>query len=42
MIYTVTLSPSLDYIVEVDNFKIGAINRSKNERFYPGGKGINV
>ena len=42
MVYTLTLSPSLDYIVLVDDFKIGAINRSSHESYYPGGKGINV
>lgn len=42
MIYTVTFNPSLDYIVSVDNFKIGFVNRTSNEIIYPGGKGINV
>lgn len=42
MIKTVTLNPSLDYIVNVPNFKASAINRSSEERFLPGGKGINV
>ena len=28
MIYTVTLNPSLDYIVDVENLTVGAINRS--------------
>lgn len=42
MIYTLTLAPSLDYVMECDSIKIGQINRSKNEKYYPGGKGINV
>ncbi|MEH7112868.1 1-phosphofructokinase [Neobacillus niacini] len=42
MIYTVTLNPSLDYIVEVDQVTLGALNRTKNETKFPGGKGINV
>ncbi|MFA6796693.1 MAG: 1-phosphofructokinase [Bacilli bacterium] len=42
MIYTLTLSPSLDYYLDVDNFTKGIINRSKKEIFKAGGKGINV
>lgn len=42
MIYTVTLNPSLDYIVTVQNFRTGTVNRTSNEQIYPGGKGINV
>ncbi len=42
MIYTVTLNPSLDYIVSVDNFKMGQTNRTTYEQILPGGKGINV
>ncbi|MFI3210182.1 MAG: 1-phosphofructokinase [Peptostreptococcaceae bacterium] len=42
MIYTLTLNPSIDYIVELDNFVEGSVNRTKNEKAYPGGKGINV
>ncbi len=42
MIYTVTFNPSLDYVVTVDYFKTGAVNRSRNEFIYPGGKGVNV
>ena len=42
MIYTITFSPSLDYTMEVDNLKIGEINRSKKERMVAGGKGVNV
>lgn len=42
MIYTVTFNPSLDYIVSVDHFKMGMVNRTSKELMYPGGKGINV
>lgn len=42
MIYTLTLAPSLDYVMECENIQIGAINRSRSEDYYPGGKGINV
>ena len=42
MIYTVTLNPSIDYVVETDKLKIGEVNRSNKEELYPGGKGINV
>ena len=42
MIYTVTLNPSLDYIVSVKDFKLGYTNRTESELLLPGGKGINV
>ncbi|MBS4172270.1 1-phosphofructokinase [Bacillus sp. FJAT-49736] len=42
MIYTITLNPSLDYHVEVDNFESGILNRTKSDYKVPGGKGINV
>ena len=42
MIYTVTLNPSLDYTVWTRNFSAGRINRTDEEKIYPGGKGINV
>ena len=42
MIYTVTLNPSIDYIVHVDQLEIGDVNRMKNDFKLPGGKGINV
>lgn len=42
MIYTVTFNPSLDYIVTVDDFKLGITNRTNSELLLPGGKGINV
>lgn len=42
MIYTVTLNPSLDYFLSVEHFAIGKTNRSTEEVYRPGGKGINV
>jgi 1-phosphofructokinase len=42
VIYTVTFNPSLDYIVSVDHFTTGKVNRTNKEIMYPGGKGINV
>lgn len=42
MIYTVTFNPALDYIIKIQNFQAGEINRSEKEYILPGGKGINV
>ena len=42
MIYTVTFNQSLDYIVSVDDFKLGLTNRTSSELILPGGKGTNV
>ena len=42
MIYTVTFNPSIDYIVAVDSFLSGTINRTTDEKMFPGGKGMNV
>lgn len=42
MIYTVTLNPSLDYIVSVEDFRPGRTNRTGSELILPGGKGVNV
>ncbi|MDO3409401.1 1-phosphofructokinase [Saccharibacillus sp. CPCC 101409] len=42
MIYTVTLNPSIDYIVEVEELRLDALNRMKRDLKLPGGKGINV
>ena len=42
MIYTVTFNQSLDYIVSVDDFTLGRVNRTTKELVYPGGKGVNV
>lgn len=42
MIYTVTFNPSLDYIVSVEDFRVGLTNRTDSELMLPGGKGLNV
>lgn len=42
MIYTLTLNPSIDYIVHVNQLKTGEINRMTADFKLPGGKGINV
>ena len=42
MIYTLTLNPSIDYIINMENFIPGDINLTKSEYKLPGGKGINV
>lgn len=42
MIYTVTFNPSLDYIVSVEDFRLGLTNRTSSELMLPGGKGLNV
>ena len=42
MYYTVTFNPSLDYIIFVDSFEYGSLNRAREEYIVPGGKGINV
>ncbi len=42
MIYTITLNPSLDYVVGLKTLRVGEVNRAKYEAIYPGGKGINV
>lgn len=42
MIYTVTLNPAVDYVIQVPNFEEGKLNLTEMEHKYPGGKGINV
>lgn len=42
MIYTVTLNPSIDYIVRLNSLVTGITNRTTGEEYYYGGKGINV
>ncbi|GLC89239.1 1-phosphofructokinase [Lysinibacillus piscis] len=37
-----TLNPSIDYIVELDTFELGGLNKIQKEAKFPGGKGINV
>lgn len=42
MIYTVTFNPAIDYVINVDDFKPGEVNRVVSEEKFAGGKGINV
>ncbi|MCZ8539157.1 1-phosphofructokinase [Psychrobacillus psychrodurans] len=42
MIYTCTITPSIDYTVYLPAFENGKLNRSEEVYYYPGGKGINV
>ena len=42
MICTVTLNPSLDYTVELEQLQPGGLNRTRTESVRPGGKGLNV
>ena len=43
MIYTLTLNPAIDYVVQLGTpLTPGAINRSREEAYQFGGKGINV
>lgn len=42
MIYTVTLNPSIDFIVRLPHVETGAVNRMDSDDKYAGGKGINV
>ncbi len=42
MIYTVTINPAIDYLVQVEELRLGDVNRLKSEEIFCGGKGINV
>ena len=42
MIYTVTLNPSIDYIVRLEQVQVGSVNRMESDDKFAGGKGINV
>lgn len=42
MIYTLTLNPSIDYVIDVENLELGKVNRTSKDFKFPGGKGINV
>ena len=42
MIYTLTLNPAIDYVMRVENFKSGEVNRAGEVSLMAGGKGINV
>ncbi|WP_125980332.1 1-phosphofructokinase [Loigolactobacillus iwatensis] len=42
MIYTITVNPSIDYIVQLPKVTLGQVNRMSYDTKLPGGKGINV
>lgn len=42
MIFTLTMNPALDYVVNLKDFKDGQVNRVENENLFCGGKGIIV
>ncbi|TGD25435.1 1-phosphofructokinase [Companilactobacillus suantsaicola] len=42
MIYTITVNPSIDYVLQLKNLNTGEVNRTQNDVKLPGGKGINV
>lgn len=42
MIYTLTFNPSLDYVMNMNDFRTGALNRTSATSLRVGGKGINV
>lgn len=42
MLYTLTLNPSIDYIMPIGDIELGGTNYAKGEYMLPGGKGINV
>lgn len=42
MFHTLTLNPSLDYLVFAKEFVPGALNRADSARLFAGGKGVNV
>lgn len=42
MVYTVTLNPSIDHVIKINNLENGSVNKVNSENFYAGGKGINV
>lgn len=42
MIYTLTYSPTIDYLCYVDDLKVGELNRTTKDTVLYGGKGVNV
>ncbi|MFD1465706.1 1-phosphofructokinase [Lapidilactobacillus mulanensis] len=42
MIYTVTVNPAIDYVVQTETLNLGRVNRPQYTNFIAGGKGINV
>ncbi len=41
-IVTVTLNPAIDWVLEVERFRIGAHSKARRIGWYPAGKGVNV
>lgn len=41
-IYTVTFNPAIDYVVRMETFTAGSVNRTTEELVQCGGKGVNV
>ena len=42
MVYTLTFSPSIDYVMDMDHLIPGQMNRASSTHIFPGGKGVNV
>jgi len=42
LIYTITVNPSIDYVLQLKNLNTGEVNRTAKDVKLPGGKGINV
>lgn len=42
MVYTLTVNPSVDYVLNIDNFEKGIYNRTKAENMLAGGRGVNI
>lgn len=42
MVYTVTFNPAIDYVVRMEAFYAGRVNRTSQELVQFGGKGVNV
>ncbi|WP_461237411.1 1-phosphofructokinase [Holzapfeliella sp. JNUCC72] len=41
-VYTITVNPSLDYVMALDSLDLGEVNRTTAATLFAGGKGINV
>lgn len=42
MLYSITLNPSIDYVIGLPKLQLGLVNRLESDHKLPGGKGINV
>lgn len=42
MIYSITLNPSIDYVIALPHLELGRVNHLSSAVMLPGGKGINV